>query len=302
MKLFAPKYYTEFACIADRCRHSCCVGWEIDVDMDAAARYASFDEGYGACVRDSLCLEDTPHFRLCEQDRCPHLDERGLCRIISELGEEELCEICREHPRFYQITAQGREAGLGMACEEACRIILSSDDYSHMILLDEDEEGPDIPEFDVLPYREELFCMLADPSLSYEEKLCRIEERFCVSPACHSDEYWKEVLAELEYLDSTHKTLFSCYTSTPKRAEDCAKISERFLAYFLYRHLTKAYDLTSLRAHLGFCLLCERLLASLMEKETASDNEDAARILSEELEYSEENTDALTWEFLALLS
>ena len=31
MKLYAPKYYNEFKCIADKCTHSCCVGWEIDM-------------------------------------------------------------------------------------------------------------------------------------------------------------------------------------------------------------------------------------------------------------------------------
>jgi lysine-N-methylase len=34
MKLIAPDTYPEFCCIADRCRHSCCIGWEIDVDPD----------------------------------------------------------------------------------------------------------------------------------------------------------------------------------------------------------------------------------------------------------------------------
>jgi lysine-N-methylase len=37
MKLRAPKYYLDFACIADRCKHSCCIGWEIDVDADTMA-------------------------------------------------------------------------------------------------------------------------------------------------------------------------------------------------------------------------------------------------------------------------
>ena len=32
MKLIAPDYYNKFSCIADKCRHSCCVGWEIDID------------------------------------------------------------------------------------------------------------------------------------------------------------------------------------------------------------------------------------------------------------------------------
>ena len=188
-----------------------------------------------------------------------------------------------------------------MACEEACRIILRSDDYAHMILLEEDGKESDIPEFDVLPYREELFRLLAEPSLSYEETLCCIEEHFCISPACYSDAHWQEALEALEYLDDTHKAMFSCYTSAPKRAKEWKKVSERFLAYFVYRHLAKAYDLPSLRAYIGFCLLCERLFASLMGNPTYEDAEEIARVLSEELEYSEENTDALTWEFMALL-
>ena len=32
-----PDYYKEFQCIADQCEHSCCIGWEIDVDDIPAA-------------------------------------------------------------------------------------------------------------------------------------------------------------------------------------------------------------------------------------------------------------------------
>ena len=41
MKLIAPDYYPRFRCIADRCRHSCCVGWEIDVDEESLEKYAA---------------------------------------------------------------------------------------------------------------------------------------------------------------------------------------------------------------------------------------------------------------------
>ena len=34
MKTYAPKYYQQFHCIADKCKHSCCIGWEIDIDKD----------------------------------------------------------------------------------------------------------------------------------------------------------------------------------------------------------------------------------------------------------------------------
>ena len=84
MKLLAPEYYKDFKCIADRCLHSCCVGWEIDVDDGTMEKYESLSEGYGAEILKSIDKEETPHFRLSENDRCPHLDGRGLCRIIAD--------------------------------------------------------------------------------------------------------------------------------------------------------------------------------------------------------------------------
>ena len=43
MKLYAPKYYERFKCIADKCSHSCCIGWEIDVDADTLKKYKSLN-------------------------------------------------------------------------------------------------------------------------------------------------------------------------------------------------------------------------------------------------------------------
>lgn len=39
MKRVVPDYYADFACIAGACRHTCCVGWEIDIDPDSLRRY-----------------------------------------------------------------------------------------------------------------------------------------------------------------------------------------------------------------------------------------------------------------------
>ena len=64
MKLFAPKYYKSFSCIADRCSHSCCVGWEIDIDRDTLEKYSSLSGEYSDAVRASIDLDGTPHFRL----------------------------------------------------------------------------------------------------------------------------------------------------------------------------------------------------------------------------------------------
>ena len=47
MILRMPDYFPEFACIADKCTDSCCVGWEIDLDDDTSDYYKSIEEVKG---------------------------------------------------------------------------------------------------------------------------------------------------------------------------------------------------------------------------------------------------------------
>ena len=93
MKLYAPEYYKKFKCIADKCDHGCCIGWEIDVDAVTLEKYKRLKNHYAESILNSISTDDTPHFVLCEGERCPHLDERGLCKIIINAGEEYLCDI-----------------------------------------------------------------------------------------------------------------------------------------------------------------------------------------------------------------
>ena len=73
---------------------------------------------------------------------------------------------------------------------------------------------------------------------------------------------------------------------------------ERFLAYLIYRHCTEALDSDDFALRLSFCLFCERLAASLIVSEGAlspCEIFELMSVISEELEYSEENTEALTY-------
>ena len=298
MTIRAPKYYTNFKCIADRCRHSCCVGWEIDIDSATMSKYASLSGDYGKEIKNSIEAEEVPHFKLCEDERCPHLDERGLCRIISNVGEDYLCDICREHPRFYNDTARGKEAGLGLSCEEAARIILSSDEYDQMICVGEMESSLDVPEFDAVEKRERIFEILRDRTVPYNIRLKQIYTEFDVFPADLLDSEWVELLNSLEYLDESHRELFSVYRSDLSTVEEYEPLLERALAYFVYRHCSSATNESEFSASLGFACFCERLLSSLILYRDADSAIDYARIISEELEYSEDNTDAIKTEFL----
>ena len=303
MKLYAPAYYKKFECIADRCSHSCCIGWEIDIDGDTEDKYRSLSGGYGENIKSSIDRCDgNSHFKLCENDRCPHLNDKGLCRIILEMGEGYLCDICREHPRFYNDTARGREVGLGIACEEAARLVLTSDNYSEIVEIGEDyDESCDaLSDFDAVAEREKIYAILSDKKRSFRDRLLQIYADFGVTPQIMSDDGWREHFSSLEYLDESHRELFASYSSA-FGGEICPdEVLERVLAYFVFRHCAKAYDEGEFRATLGFALVCERLLASLSRVYKANTVELLIPLvvtISEELEYSEENTDSVRLEF-----
>lgn len=300
MKLYAPKYYKEFRCIADKCRHSCCIGWEIDIDSETMEKYAEISHAYGKTVIKSIDTTGVSHFRLCAGEKCPHLNEKGLCNIILNLGEGYLCDVCREHPRFYNDTNAGKEVGIGMACEEAARIILGSDDYGIFMEIGGISGEASVIPFDGRIYRKEIYGILSDNDLPYKEKLSRIYSDYSVSPSVLSDGGWREALSSLEYLDGAHKMLFSNYSSEFFPAPEYEKYLERALAYFIFRHCTEAEDEDEFRISLGFCLFCERLLASLLRAANPKTIDDIilpARILSEEIEYSEDNTETIMLEF-----
>ena len=300
MKLYAPKYYTEFKCIADRCTHSCCIGWEIDIDPVTVQKYSTLKQAYADTVRGSIEYGDTPHFKLEAHDRCPHLNSKNLCNIILSLGEDCLCDICREHPRFYNDSALGREVGLGIACEEACRIVLSSDDYS-LIPVGEICDDACEAEYDTVTCRERIYSILSDTSLSHSDKLTKIQSEFRISVDCISDAEARDLIDSFEFLDEDRRESFKMYSSKAKLDASFDRTLDHLLAYFVFRHCTEECDASTYRAALGMCLFLERLFVSVALSENAYDEGaliSIARMISEEIEYSESNTESIKLEFL----
>lgn len=127
MILRIPEYYEEFSCIASRCKDSCCAGWEIDIDDDSYAYYSSREGQFGDRLRDSMYMaEDGGYrFKLKGPKRCAMLNDNNLCDLYSELGEEALCEVCTEYPRFSLFYRDVEQKALSLSCEEVGRILFS---------------------------------------------------------------------------------------------------------------------------------------------------------------------------------
>ena len=125
--------YSEFTCKADKCKHSCCRGWEIDIDEDTLKYYKGLDLELGCEIRQNIDWGEEPFFKLTPDERCPFLKDSGLCKIIEELGEEGLCDICRLHPRFFESVNDHNLAGVGLSCEKAAELLFEKDSLNFMI-------------------------------------------------------------------------------------------------------------------------------------------------------------------------
>ncbi len=144
MANIVPEFYGRFACKAGACRHSCCKGWEIDVDDETAAYYEQLaqdqvlGQGIGAQLSEAV-YEDADGFHMVlQEDCCPFLEKTGLCRLILELGEDALCDICALHPRFFQEIGEDRLCGLGLSCEAVCALLLEKEEPLEFLVDDAD--------------------------------------------------------------------------------------------------------------------------------------------------------------------
>lgn len=126
MKYHKPSFFDQFKCIGSACTDTCCAGWEIEVDETTAQGYLAEKGAFGDRLRREIGSEPGEYFFKLKNNRCPFLNKENLCDIFINLGEDRLCDICREHPRFYNWFGDYTEVGLGLCCEEAERILFSN--------------------------------------------------------------------------------------------------------------------------------------------------------------------------------
>lgn len=140
MKVIRPVFWSEFQCTGGKCTDNCCIGWEIGIDPDTAQKYQQVSGKLGERLKQSIQIQEGESCFRMDGNRCPFLNRENLCDLILGLGENDLCEICREHPRFYEWFGKWKEAGLGLCCEEAVRLLLSEEKPLEFESVQDDEE------------------------------------------------------------------------------------------------------------------------------------------------------------------
>jgi len=329
-----PSYYYEFACIAGSCKDSCCIGWEIVIDKDTVEKLNAIPGQEGEELRSHIQFGETTQFILDAQERCPFLNEQNLCEMILRYGKDALCQICSDHPRFYEWFGDVKEGGLGLCCEEAARIILDANDPFKIV----ETEIPceDCADFDEELYicltsaRNEIFRILQNQSVSVSERICRMldfaqimQERtdngifelpkeIAEIPAEAGD--IPEILEFMQTLEAIDSNWHGKLRKVSERFEVICANRERFAtenpqvsaylrnvaAYFIWRYFLKGtFDgeylsrvkLSAVSAAVIGCLFIDRWLeyGSLSLLECA----EIAKNYSKEIEYSEENLNAM---------
>ncbi len=308
MKTIAPKYYDNFKCIAGKCRHSCCVGWEIDIDDTSLERYQNDESFFGKKILENIEIgEDGAKFRLDKDERCPFLNSEGLCDIIIQKGEDALCSICSDHPRFRNFFSSFTETGLGMCCEEAVRVILkTSQPFTEMFSPECFEDALTDEERSFLSKRRDAFNIICDRANHLELRISKLLKHFGIQNNIFDFDEVTQELLQCEILDNQWRGCIDMLTEKDV-IEDAffdtpfwENVFEQLISYFIFRHLADSLDDGRFNERLIFAILGYRIIKKLCRVHKSRygklEFEDVCtycRMFSSEIEYSDENTDAL---------
>ena len=308
MKCIVPDYYSEFACLMGACRHSCCIGWEIDIDEESLAFYRSCGGEMGRRLAENIALgNDGACFRLGEGERCPFLNGEGLCDLIINLGEDSLCQICADHPRYRNFFSDREELGLGLCCEAAGRLILGRRESVRFVVLADDGENdvPDADEQVLLDLREELMQIAQDRSLPMELRVGRMLEAAGLPSGETELPAWVDFLLGLERLDERWGEVLKAFEGGVPELADAQRWElplEQLMVYLLHRHLPAAVEDDDSAGRVALAVFLWRLVRGLLACADAPQMEDfieLCRLCSSELEYSDENIAAILEELHA---
>ena len=273
--------YSEFKCKADKCNHSCCKGWEIDIDEDTLQYYKSLDSELGNEIRQNIHEGEDTFFKLTDDKRCPFLKDSGLCKIIEELGEDGLCDICRLHPRFFEDINDYSLAGVGLSCEKASELLFEKHSLN-FIICDSEKTidfqnllkllGIDISQ-DYLNLTNKL------PEYLNEDKIEEILDIFYITEPIDSN--WKNevLLIKRNYPDYLNNL-----------DDQFIKKFELIYQYILFRQLelTLDYGIKKIVDYAIYSIIFIMLYANSFH-----DDIEAVRRWSEQIEYNEDNIDII---------
>ena len=323
-----PDFFDSFVCKADKCTDTCCAGWEIIIDDDTYSEYQKLSDSDFVCISEGIGSDSEGNriFRLKECERCWFLKDDGLCDIYSRYGENSLCDICREHPRFYNWYDNATESGLGLCCEKVCEMLFDADTQFD---LSTSGEKADDDYFTLFDLREKCFLLLRDDKKSFE---IRISELLDFAVSSESELFGYEcrrvytedrhmlfddvinLFSETEAINSDWSVLvdgikknLAEITAISENNHFNASDYEKFISYVIYRNLIESVfsngfvnGIAFAVANLVFVHMCDCYTLLINGGFTDTNRINNVKMWSKQIEYSEENVDLLNSDAVSL--
>lgn len=158
MKIRVPEYFKDFKCISSECEDTCCAGWGIVIDDETYKKYQKVEGPFGERLRNEIVHDAGENIFVLRGNNCPFLDEKNLCDIYKNVGEDALCYTCKQYPRYTEEFGSLREVGISLSCPEAARIILRNSKKATFELDENDEEVNSYNDINAKLYLELIQC------------------------------------------------------------------------------------------------------------------------------------------------
>ena len=160
--------YDSFKCIADKCKFTCCSGWDINIDSNT---YEKWNKEKNKCkdILNKLKFIDNDYIIINKKtnDTCPFLDNRRLCNIVKSNGDEYLSLTCQRFPRIENTFEGIKEFTLSCSCPEVVDIIGKIEE--EIILVNCNNDDTDIPI--EIKIRDTIIKIIKEKNLNIESKL-----------------------------------------------------------------------------------------------------------------------------------
>lgn len=292
MKEITLNCFRNFRCKSGECKNNCCIGWKIEIDKQTLKAYKKTKGEFGKKLKQGIDKKRKV-FKKDSCGRCVFLNKDNLCEIILNTGENNLCQVCKVHPRYKCFLSNRAEYGIGLSCEEGVNLLFSYPDNIEEVVVVDDGKGEDFTEFErfALDFRKKLIDVINDKSTDFNAKiknvldLINLKERdfFCTD--------YKKTFLSLETLCEDWKKILNDTNFKDKFDFDksCDLKNERLITYFIYRHVLTAIDGLDLKTKTLFAVLSVYIINGLYKGVNGLRYEDICRMYSAEIEYSSDN-------------
>ena len=292
MKHYHFNYNEKFKCIAEKCKHNCCIGWDIAIDKKSLDFYKTLE---GEDSRFSTPYLNGKSFTM-KNMRCVFLDDDNLCHIIKNYGEKSLCKTCKTHPRFKNFFTGITETGLGLYCEHACKIILQQKNKMRLDLIKTDNKPICLSAFEkrVLAFRKKVINIIQNRKLTLEDRLNELEQLSKIDLNKITYLEWQDFFNKLEKLPNNNMSY-----SIVNKAEGFLPLAseyqlqlEQLLSYLAFRHLSRGIDFLDLNVRLAFVCLSLKMINQLFclaQEQSLNSLIEVCRFYSAEIETNDDN-------------